>query len=103
MSVGSWLLVASSATTGVATVHAWTGRLPGPARVCRPAAAVLGMPLSTYTGALVANTAVPAWHETRHVLPFLFAAGAGASAGAAAVIAVPPRHAAAARRAPRAA
>jgi formate-dependent nitrite reductase membrane component NrfD len=98
MSVGSWLLVASSATTGVAALHAWTGRLAAPARVCRPAAAALGMPLSTYTGALVANTAVPAWHEARHELPFLFAAGAAASAGASAVMAVPPRHAAAARR-----
>jgi formate-dependent nitrite reductase membrane component NrfD len=98
MSVGSWLLVGASGATGVAAAHAWTGRLAAPARWCRPAAAVLGMPVSTYTGALVANTAVPAWHEARHVLPFLFAAGAAASAGATAMMAVPPRHATAARR-----
>jgi DMSO reductase anchor subunit len=98
MSVGSWILSAAGATTSVAALHAWTGRLAGPAAACRPAAAALGMPLSTYTAALVANTAVPAWHETRQVLPFLFAAGAATSAGAAAVMTTAPRDAGPARR-----
>ena len=44
---------------------------------------MLGLPLATYTAALIANTAVPAWHEARRELPFVFAAGAAASAGAA--------------------
>jgi hypothetical protein len=47
---------------------------------------------------LVANTAVPAWHEARHTLPFLFAGGAAASAGAAATLVCPPEHAGPARR-----
>ena len=34
---------------------------------------------------LLANTAVPVWHEARRELPFVFAASAAASAGAAAV------------------
>jgi hypothetical protein len=38
--------------------------------------------VSTYTAVVVADTAIPAWHEARHELPFLFAAGAAASAGA---------------------
>ena len=98
MSVGSWLLVGSGATTSVAAAHALTGRLAGPARLAKPAAALLGLPLSTYTAALIAQTAVPAWHEARRELPAVFAAGAAASAGAAATIATPVRLAAPARR-----
>lgn len=98
MSVGSWILGATGVATGVATVNQWTGMFPRSARVARPAAALLGLPLSTYTAALVANTAIPVWHEARRMLPFVFASGAALSAGAAAVIATPPEHAAAARR-----
>jgi hypothetical protein len=91
MSVGSWLLNGEGALTLAANAGAWP-------RVVKPAAALLGLPASTYTGALVANTAVPVWHEARTVLPFLFGAGAAASAGAAAAVVTPPRHAAPARR-----
>jgi hypothetical protein len=99
MSVGSWLLSASGLATTVAAADAWTPYVPAPAgRVARVAAAALGMPLTTYTAALVANTAVPAWHEARATLPFVFAASGAASAGAAAVIATPPEAAAPARR-----
>jgi len=98
MSVGSWILSGAGASIGVAAAHALTGRLSGPARVARPAAALLGLPLSTYTGALIAQTAVPVWHEARRELPFVFAAGAALSAGAAATVLTPPPGAAAARR-----
>ena len=98
MSVGSWILSASAPATGVAAINALTGRFPRAAAVAKPAAAVLGLPLSTYTGALIANTAVPAWHEARRTLPALFASGAAASAGAAATMLTPVRHAAPARR-----
>jgi len=46
----------------------------------------------------VANTAVPAWHEARRELPFVFAAGAALSAGAAVGAATPVQCAAPARR-----
>jgi hypothetical protein len=98
MSVGSWILSASGAATTAAVLHAWTGALSGVAKVARPAAALLGLPLSTYTAALIANTAVPAWHQARRPLPFLFASGAALSAGAATAIATPPEYAAPARR-----
>jgi formate-dependent nitrite reductase membrane component NrfD len=98
MSVGSWILSVNGATTTVATAHSWLGVFPRLARFARPAAALSGLPLCTYTAALVADTAVPAWHEARATLPFMFAAGAGLSAGAAAVITTPPEKAAAARR-----
>jgi len=98
MSVGSWILSASGAATAVAALNALTAELPRGARVARPIAALLGLPLSTYTAALVANTAVPVWHEARRELPFLFAAGAAASAGASAVVITPLDDAAPARR-----
>jgi Polysulphide reductase, NrfD len=98
MSVGSWVLAASGATTTLAAFSSLTGRLRGLARLGRPAAAAFGLPLSTYTGALIAQTAVPVWHEARRELPALFAAGAAASAGAAATVVTPLPAAAPARR-----
>jgi formate-dependent nitrite reductase membrane component NrfD len=98
MSVGSWILSASGATTGLAAANALTGLFGGAAALAKPAAALLGLPLSTYTGALIANTSVPVWHEARISLPALFGGGAAASAGAAATILTPVRDAAPARR-----
>ena len=98
MSVGSWILGASGATTTVAVIDAWTGLLPRTGRLAKPAAALLGLPLSTYTAALVANTAVPVWHESRQLLPFVFGSGAALTAGATAAAVTPPEHAAPARR-----
>jgi DMSO reductase anchor subunit len=98
MSLGSWNLSASGIATGIAAANALTGAFPGSARVARPTAAALGLPLSTYTAALLANTAIPVWHEARNLLPFGFAGGAAASAGAAACALTPPRRAAPARR-----
>jgi len=49
-------------------------------------AAALAPALATYTAVLVADTAVPAWHEGRRQLPFLFAGGAAASGGALGVV-----------------
>jgi hypothetical protein len=99
MSMGSWILSAFGAVTAAATLDAWTGVLPGPVGVgARATSAVLGLPLATYTAALVANTAVPVWHDARAELPFVFAGGAAASAGAFGMVLSPPRHAAPARR-----
>jgi hypothetical protein len=98
MSVGSWVLAVSGASTTLAAAHAWFRVFPRLAAVARPVAAVFGLPLSTYTAALVANTAVPAWHEARRELPLVFGAGAALSAGAAGVILTPPSAAATARR-----
>jgi hypothetical protein len=48
MSVGSWMLSASGATTGLAAANALTGLFGGAAALAKPAAALLGLPLSTY-------------------------------------------------------
>jgi hypothetical protein len=98
MSVGSWILSGSGLATSLAATNAWTGLFPKTSKVARPAAALLGLPLSTYTAALITNTAVPVWHEARRLLPFVFAAGAASSAGAATLAVAPPEQAGAARR-----
>src|SRR5215218_4174162 len=99
MSVGAWILAGFGATTAPAAAHALTGGALGrPGRLAQFAAATLGLPLSSYTGALLANTAVPAWHDARRELPFLFCAGAAASSGAALTALSPVGAAAPARR-----
>ena len=97
MSVGSWVLVGFGTATAPAAAHAFVG-LPYGGRAAQLASALLGLPLASYTAALIANTSVPAWHEARHELPFLFVAGAAASAGAALTALSPPAEAAPARR-----
>jgi hypothetical protein len=67
-------------------------------RRSEPAAAVLGPLLATYTAVLLTDTSIPVWSEARRELPFLFASGAAASAGAAATAITPPRDAGPARR-----
>jgi hypothetical protein len=98
MSVGSWILAASGSLTAMATASELTGLYPGAGRAAKAGAAVLGMPLATYTAGLVANTSVPVWHDARFTLPFVFAGSSAASAGAAATITTRPRYAGPARR-----
>ena len=45
--------------------------------------------MSTYTAVLLADTAVPAWHDAYRELPFVFAGSAMASAAGAALVAAP--------------
>jgi hypothetical protein len=98
MSVGSWVLSGAGTAIAVAAANAFTGRFAGPARFAKPGAALLGLPLATYTGALIANTSVPVWREARATLPLVFASGAAASAGAAAAALTPVASAGPARR-----
>jgi formate-dependent nitrite reductase membrane component NrfD len=98
MSVGSWVLIVSGGATSTAALLELLGRLK-PVRIAAEAMSFLfGPPLSTYTGTLVANTAIPVWHEAREELPWLFGASASASAGAAATALLPPAEAGPARR-----
>jgi hypothetical protein len=98
MSIGSWTLAAFGPAAGLAAANAELGLFPRLSRPARPVAALSGLVLGTYTSALVANTAVPAWSGARLTLPLVFSAGAAASAGAASTILTPARHSAAARR-----
>jgi hypothetical protein len=98
MSVGSWVLAANGAAIAPAAAGAMFEWARGPARLAQPVAAVLGVPLATYTAVLLSNTAIPAWSEARWELPVIFAAGAGASAGAIATVLTDAQQAAPARR-----
>jgi hypothetical protein len=98
MSVGSWILLASGGATGTAAACEALEILPKVRVVAEVASVVTGAPLAVYTATLVSDTAVPVWHEARRELPFLFAAGAAASAGAAATLFTPRGHAGPARR-----
>jgi hypothetical protein len=82
MNMGSWILTAAGAAFSLGAVRSLLGWFPRLSRA-RAAATVVGPALATYTGVLVADTAIPAWHEARHELPWVFAAGSAMSAGGA--------------------
>ncbi len=98
MSVGSWLLGLYGPLNAAAVASDVLGRAPICGRIASVGAGTLGAGVASYTGALIANTAVPAWHEGHRELPFLFV-GSAASAGAGfALLAVPVAENAPARR-----
>lgn len=92
MSVGSWVLAAYGPAVGLSAVRR-DGVLAADA-----GAAFLAPVVATYTGVLLADTAVPAWREARHTLPVLFASGAAASAGGIGVLLAPAEESGPARR-----
>jgi hypothetical protein len=98
MNVGSWILAGTGTTTAIATAHETVGLFGRIGPVARGLSAAFGLPLATYTAALLSNTAVPVWHEGRRELPFVFAGTSAATAGAAAMIVTPVRDAGPARR-----
>lgn len=111
MSVGTWLLAGYGPAAGAAAVSELADRLPsrGPLGVARRAGPVVGRvaglaaaaaapAVGTYTAVLLADTAVPAWHDAYPALPFLFAGGALTSAAGAALVTTPVAQAGPARR-----
>ncbi len=108
MSVGTWILSGYAPLAGLAAASevlpsrirkAGVGRLV--TRAARPAglgAALLASGVASYTGVLLADTAVPAWNEARDVMPLIFVASAAASAGGMGMIVAPVEEAAPARR-----
>jgi Polysulphide reductase, NrfD len=111
MSIGSWIITAYGGAASVAAASevarslAGRGRLGPPASLVvaagRPAglaAAAVSPALATYTAVLLADTAVPSWHEAHPQLPFLFAGSALASGVGVGLIAASPAHASPARR-----
>lgn len=111
MSVGTWVLTAYGGAAGVtavseaarlAVVRDRLGVLGGPAvSIGRPAglaAAAIAPALATYTAVLLADTAVPSWHEAYRQLPFLFAGSSMASGAGMGLIAARPADVGPARR-----
>ncbi|WP_147104938.1 NrfD/PsrC family molybdoenzyme membrane anchor subunit [Nesterenkonia populi] len=102
MSMGSWLLSSFSTAAGVTAAvevdRLSRYRLPlGPGRrllhgmegPAEAGTALLAAPLASYTGALLADTAVPTWNAGRDELPFLFASSASLAASGAALVSTP--------------
>ncbi|HEY6991292.1 MAG TPA: NrfD/PsrC family molybdoenzyme membrane anchor subunit [Bryobacteraceae bacterium] len=77
MNMGAWILsgAGASATGALFLRDRGFGGLFG------VLAGVFGVGLSTYTGVLVANSAIPIWQESRKALPVLFGSSALASLG----------------------
>ncbi|EQD81391.1 polysulfide reductase NrfD [Saccharopolyspora erythraea NRRL 2338] len=98
LSVGSWILAPFSALAGAAAASDLTGYLPALGRLSAGAAGVIAPAMTTYTAVLLADTAVPAWHEMYRELPFVFAGSAVASAGGMGMITTPVAQAGPARR-----
>ncbi|WP_433527838.1 NrfD/PsrC family molybdoenzyme membrane anchor subunit [Micromonospora sp. CA-263727] len=111
MSVGTWIITAYGPAAGIAAIAETASWLPerGPlglvrrvlppvGRVAGLAAAVTAPALGTYTAVLLADTAVPSWHEAYPHLPFVFGGSALASGAAVGLLAVPPGQAGPARR-----
>ena len=98
LSVGTWILSPFAAFASAAAASEITGIAPRLGRLAGVGAAFFGPPLSTYTAALLCNTAVPSWHEAHREMPFLFAGSASAAAGGLAMALVPVDQAGPARR-----
>ncbi len=97
LSVGSWILAPFSGLAVAAAASRATGVLPPLGRLAGVGAAVLGAPMTTYTAVLLADTAIPAWHEGHRELPFVFSGSSMSAAAGLALLAVPPGEAAPAR------
>jgi hypothetical protein len=98
MSVGSWLLAGYGPVAGAAAASALTGWLPGVGALATAGAAALGPAVTTYTAALICDTAVPAWHEGHREMPFVFAGSAATAAGGMGLVLAPVAEAGPARR-----
>jgi formate-dependent nitrite reductase membrane component NrfD len=90
MNMGTWILSAYTPLALTSAASVTTGRAPRLGRTAAVGAGALGPLVATYTAALIADTAVPVWHEGRRELPFLFA-GSAASAAAGFALAASPR------------
>jgi len=98
MNVGAWILLVNGGASNTAALLELLGRIRPVKTFAHVVAALAGLPLATYTGVLLSDTAVPVWHEGRHGLPWIFGANATASAGAAACAFLEPADAVPARR-----
>lgn len=98
MSIGSWLLGAFTPAAFAAAASDVTGWLPAVGAAGTAGAAVLGPAVAAYTGVLFSNTAVPAWHDARRTLPFLFVASGASAAAGLGLLGAPRRESAPVRR-----
>jgi hypothetical protein len=89
MSVGSWLLAGYVPLAGVAAASAVTERVPRIGAAATGGAAALGPLVASYTAALIADTAVPAWHDAHREMPYVFVSSAATAAGGLGLVGAP--------------
>jgi hypothetical protein len=77
MNLGTWILSAASGLSGLSMLGGMFRRTR--VQASSVAGAVAGSMLSTYTGVLLGNTAIPIWQATRDRLPLWFAASSAMS------------------------
>jgi hypothetical protein len=98
MSMGSWLLTGYAPAALAAAASDLSGVATPLGTAATAVAAAAGPAVASYTAVLLADTAVPAWHDAYRRLPFLFAGSAAASAGAFGMVAAPVVQSGPARR-----
>jgi formate-dependent nitrite reductase membrane component NrfD len=98
MSVGVWILGAYAPLNFASAASDLTGLAPRTGRLAGLGAGTLGAAVASYTAVLIADTAVPAWHEGHRELPFVFVASAASAGAGFALIAAPVSENAPARR-----
>jgi len=89
MSVGSWVLAAYVPAAAVAAGTDVTDRMRAVGLVATAGAAVLGPAVSSYTAALISDTAVPAWHDGYREMPFVFVGSGAMAAGGLGLVLAP--------------
>jgi formate-dependent nitrite reductase membrane component NrfD len=99
MSIGTWILSAYGPPAGVAAICTLTGLFPRIGRAATIGAGLVGPAVASYTGVLIADTAVPTWHAAYRELPFVFVGSAACAAGGLGMIGSPVTQADPARRA----
>ncbi|WP_369047267.1 NrfD/PsrC family molybdoenzyme membrane anchor subunit [Sinomonas sp. P10A9] len=98
MSVGSWILSAYGPLAGATAAANVLGIFPRAGKAAGIGAGITGSAVATYTAVLLADTAVPTWHDAHERLPFVFASSAAASAGGLAAALAPIAQGQPARR-----
>jgi len=98
MSVGVYIFSAFAGSIFLAAGAELTAIARPWGRITEGIAALLGPIMSVYTGVLIGDTVIPAWHRGRRTMPLLFAATSASSAGAFGMFFGPKDGGAAARR-----
>ncbi len=80
MSVGVYIFSGFGTAVFAAAASELTGIAKPAGRAAEGVAAFLGPAMSVYTGVLIGDTVVPAWHYGRRTLPMVFAASSASSA-----------------------
>jgi formate-dependent nitrite reductase membrane component NrfD len=86
MNIGSWIVAGYAPLAIGAAASAATGKAVRLGGVATVGAALLGPAVASYTGTLVADSAIPAWHDAYREMPLLFVSSASCAAAGAGLV-----------------